>query len=111
MIWGEVSLADILSTLEAGLRDPDVDPGFGEIVDLTEVTKMDLSSDDVHAIAEKSAFSLCSRRAFVVPKNDVVFGLVRMYEILRELQGETRIGIFRTLDQALNWVTPKGTSV
>jgi len=42
----------------------------------------------------------------VVP-NDVIFGLARMYEILRELQGETGIRVFRTLDEALDWVAPK----
>lgn len=37
MIWGQVSLADILSALEKRLMDPEVDPNFAEIVDLTEV--------------------------------------------------------------------------
>jgi hypothetical protein len=58
-------------------------------------------------IAGKSAFSLSSRRAFVMPDNTVVFELVRMYEVLRELQGETGIRVFRSLDEALNWVAPK----
>jgi hypothetical protein len=104
MIWGEVSLADVLATLKRGLTDPEVDPSFAEIVDLTEVTKMGLSRDDIRVITKESAFSLSARRAFVVPDSDVVFGLVRMYEVLREVQGETGIRIFRTLDEALNWV-------
>jgi hypothetical protein len=107
MMWGELSRTDILVALEKGLMDTEVDPSFAEIVDLTEVTKVDLSGDDMREIARKSAFSLSSRRAFVVPDNSVVFGLVRVYEILRELQGETGIRIFRTLDEALNWVAPK----
>jgi hypothetical protein len=109
MIWGEVSLADVLATLKRGLTDPEVDPSFAEIVDLTEVTKMDLSRDDIRVIAKESAFSLSARRAFVVPDSDVVFGLVRMYEVLREVQGETGIRIFRTLDEALNWVARRET--
>lgn len=107
MMWGELSRTDILVALEKGLMDTEVDTSFAEIVDLTEVTKVDLSGDDMREIARKSAFSLSSRRAFVVPDNSVVFGLVRVYEILRELQGETGIRIFRTLDEALNWVAPK----
>ena len=109
MIWGEVSLADILSALEKGLMDPEVDPNFAEIVDLTEVTRMNLSGDEMRVLAQKSAFSPSARRAIVVPDNDVVFGLARMYEILRELQGETGIRIFHTLDEALSWVAPKNT--
>ena len=108
MVWGEVSLVDILAILEKGLMDAEVDPSFAEIADFTEVTKLDLSGDDVRQIARKSVFSLSSRRAFVVPENSAIFGLVRMYEILREFQGETGIRIFSTLDEALNWVSPKG---
>jgi hypothetical protein len=108
MLWGEVSLANLLGILERGLIDPQVDPSFSEIVDLTEVTHLNLSADDIRLIAQKSPFSVSSRRAFVVPDNDAVVGLVRMYEILREqLQGETGIRIFRTLDEALCWVTAK----
>jgi hypothetical protein len=107
MVWGEVSRTDLLSALERGLMDEEVDPSFAEIVDLTEATKLDLSAGDIREVARKSAFSLSSRRAFVVPDNRVVFGIVRMYEILRELQGETGIRIFHTLDEALNWVSPK----
>ena len=107
MVWGEVSLADILAVMEKGLMDAEVDPSFAEIADFTEVTKLDLSGDDVRQIARKSVFSLSSRRAFVVPENSAIFELVRMYEILRELEGETGIRIFHTLDEALNWVSPK----
>lgn len=107
MIWGEVSLADVLSTLEKGLMDPEVDPNFAEIVDLTEVTRMNLSGGEMRVLAQKSAFSLSARRAIVVPDDGLVFGLARMYEILRELQGETGIRIFHTLDEALSWVAPK----
>lgn len=109
MIWGEVSLTDVLCALEKGLMDPEVDPNFAEIVDLTEVTRMNLSGDEIRVLAQKSAFSLSARRAIVVPDNDRVFGLARMYEMLRELQGETGIRIFHTLDEALSWVAPKNT--
>jgi len=87
--------------------DAELDPSFAEIIDLTEVTKVDLSAEEVRELALQSAFSPHSRRAFVVPDSVQVFGLVRMYETLRELQGETGIRIFRTLDEALAWVAPK----
>ena len=106
MLWGEVSLRHLLAILERGFKDPDVDPIFSEILDLTEVTQLNLSADDIRVLAQKSPFSFSSRRAFVVPDNDAVFGLVRMYEILREFQAETGIQIFRTLDEALCWVAP-----
>jgi hypothetical protein len=92
-----------------GVVDPEIDPNFGEIIDLTEVKRMNLSGDEMRVIAKKTAFLSSSRSAIVVPDNDSVLGLVRMYEILRELQGETGIRIFHTLDEALSWVAPKTT--
>ena len=107
--WGVFSRADLVSIVERGLKDPDFDPSFGEIADLTEVTQVEVSGDDIREIAQKNIFSPLSRRAIVVP-NDVLFGLARMYEILRELQGESGIRVFRTLDEALDWVAPKGAN-
>ena len=111
MIWGEGSLADILSTLEKGLMDPEVDPNFAEIVDLTEMTKVNLSDDEIRVLAQKSAFTLSARRAIVTPVNGPVLEFARMYEILRELHGETGIRIFHTLDEAISWVAPNSTSI
>jgi hypothetical protein len=107
MIWGVVSGEDLLPTLERGLVEaagPNFDPSFAEIIDLTEVMKMELSEDDVRELAEKSPFSPNSRRAIVVPDNKLVDGFARMYEVLREVQGETGIRIFRSLDEAFEWV-------
>jgi len=106
MFWGEVGLADVLSAIDRGLVDPQIASGFAEIVDLTEVTRMDLSDEDLHVIANKSPFSLTARRAFVVPEDSGVRERVHMYEVLRQLQGETGIRVFGTLDEALNWVAP-----
>ena len=104
--WGVLSRADFVSIVDRGLKDPDFDPSFGEIADFTEVTQVEVSGDDIRELAQKNIFSPHSRRAIVVP-NDVIFGLARMYEILRDLQGETGIRVFRTLDEALDWVAPK----
>jgi len=104
--WGVLSHADIVSIVDRGLKDPDFDPTFGEIADFTEVTQVDVSAEDIRELAQKNIFSPHSRRAIVVP-NDLIFGLARMYEILRDLQGETGIRVFRTLDEALDWVAPE----
>jgi hypothetical protein len=51
----------------------------------------------------RNIFSPESRRAIVV-KNDVQFGLARLFETHRELAGETGIRVFRNLEEALEWV-------
>jgi len=112
MIWGMISGADLLPMYERGLIEAASNPNyvsFAEILDLTEVIKMELSDDDMRELAQKSPFSPHSRRAIVVPDNKRVEGFARMYQVLREVQGETGIRIFRSLDEALRWVAPKQT--
>jgi hypothetical protein len=42
--------------------------------------------------------------------NEAAFGIGRMYEILRGLDGEEGIRVFRTLEEALDWVFPKSAT-
>ena len=48
-------------------------------------------------------FSPRSRRACVV-KDDAQFGLARMFEIHRDLKGESGIRVFRSMEKALEWI-------
>ena len=84
-------------------QDPDFDPSFSQLWDFTHVTKVDLTPDDVRLAAKKSIFSPQSHRAVVV-KDDLQFGLARMFEIHRELAGEKGIRVFRKIEEALDWV-------
>jgi hypothetical protein len=97
------TMADGLAYQQELLGDPDFDPGFSQLADFTHVTKFDIGMDDIRTLAQKNIFSPKSRRAFVV-KGDLAFGLARMFEILRETTGEQGIGVFRELDDALEWV-------
>jgi hypothetical protein len=85
------------------LADPDFDPSYSQLMDYTHVTQIDLSAADVGLLAVRNVFSPDSRRAFLVP-NDLAFGFARMFEIIRENAGERGIRIFRTLEEALDWV-------
>jgi hypothetical protein len=88
------------------LADPDFDPSYSQLVDFTNVTQFDLSSEDVRQLAHNSVFAPNARRAFIVA-SDFAFGLGRMYEMLREGAGENGIRVFRELDDALDWVLAK----
>jgi hypothetical protein len=105
-----LTMADSRTYQNQLLSDPDFDPGFSQLADFTHVTKFDIGMDDIRMLAQKSIFSPESRRAFVV-KGDLAYGLARMFEILRETMGEQGIGVFRNLDDALEWVlAEKGTN-
>ena len=56
-------------------------------------------------LPRETFFRLSPRRAIVV-KNDLEFGLARMFQTHRELAGETGIRVFRTLEEGLEWVFP-----
>ena len=105
--WGVFTLADAVSHQRKLAKDPDFDPSFSQIADFTQVTQFDVTTDDVHRFAQSSIFSPVSRRAILMP-NVAAFGIGRMYEILRGLEGEKGIRVFRTLEEALDWVFPRG---
>jgi len=92
--------------MEQLLNDPDFDPKFSQLADFSEVSRFDLTGDDVRELANKTVFSPQSRRAFIA-RGDLAFGLGRMFETLRDLKGESGICIFREKEDALNWVLGK----
>lgn len=88
------------------LSDPDFDPSYSQLVDFTQITKFDLSAEDIRQMAQRKVFSPDSRRAILVP-NELAFGLGRMFESLRNTAGERGIRVFRNLEEALDWVLSK----
>jgi len=89
--------------------------GFDELVDMTDVERIDLPSPQrVIDLAELSAsmdtrpegVAAAPRMAIVAP-TDVAFGLGRMYQAYRRMksQGTPRhVGVFRTLPEALGFL-------
>lgn len=103
--WVETSYDRCLQLL----KDPDFNPSYSQIADFTQVTRIELSAQDIHELAQRSVFSPLSRRALIVP-NDVAYGLGRMFEMLRQNHGEMKIRVFRNLGDALNWVFLKSAT-
>src|ERR1700688_574071 len=93
----------LLGHMDRLSNDPDFDPDFGKVLDFTRINLVEVEPEDVRQLAQRNIFSPRSRRAFVV-KDDLQFGLARMFEIHRELNGETGIRVFRTFEEAMNWI-------
>ena len=106
---GVFTMTDALAHQENLLKDSDFEPTFSQFWDLTYVTKVDLTSEDLQRLSQRSIFSRDSRRAILV-NADLVFGLARMFEIYRDSLGETGIRVFRNLEDALEWVLAKNTA-
>lgn len=100
---GVFDLATALAHQDQLVRDPEFDPCYSQLLDLTQITKVEISAEDVRKLAERSVFWRCSRRAILVV-NDLEYGFARMFEMLRENAGEKGIRVFRNLDDALEWI-------
>jgi hypothetical protein len=101
--YGVVTNADLLDHQNKLIADPDFDPTYSQLADFAHVTKVEVTAADIHRMAERDVFAPDARRAFVVP-DDMAYGMVRMFEMLREAKGENGIRVFRTLEEGLGWV-------
>ncbi len=100
---GVLTAEDMWTHQKQLASDKDFDSGFSQLLDFTGVTEIGFKVDDVRSLAERNVFSPRSRRAFIVNR-DVLYGLARMYELLREGRGDDEIQVFRDRDEALAWL-------
>jgi hypothetical protein len=103
---GVITLPEIWAHQEKLDKDPDFDPSFAQLLDVTQVTKLKLSSEDVRRVAESNTLSTNSRLA-IVATSSLVYGMARMFQIFREMKGEEKTRVFRDRDEALAWVLGK----
>ena len=87
--------------------------GYDELMDMTDVEKIDLRTvDRIKQLAELSASmdttAAQSRFAIVAP-GDYAFGLGRMYESYRRLEGRStkQVGVFRSHAEAMAFLEPR----
>lgn len=104
---GVLSKADVLGHQEQLLKDPDFEPSFSQLSDLTHVTGFDVTAADMRELTERTVFSSESRRAVIV-STELAYGMSRMFGIFRESKGEKGIRVFRKLEDALDWIVGKG---
>jgi hypothetical protein len=75
---------------------------YRQLVDLRDVTHVEVTENAVWTLANDSPFGAGARRAVVVGSN-VAFGLARMFETLRDGLGE-EILVSRDMDEAIRWL-------
>jgi hypothetical protein len=110
---GTLSRDDIFNYQQEVWSRPDVG-GYDELMDMTHVEQIDLRSvDRLKRLAELSASmdpaAVQSRFAIVAPE-DYAFGLGRMYESYRRLEGRgtKRVGVFRSMAEAQAFLESDG---
>lgn len=83
--------------------------GYGELMDMSDVQRIDLPSvrrlKDLAAMSADMDAPATTRFAIIAPR-DEAFGLARIYETYRRLEGKStkQVGVFRSLDDALTFL-------
>jgi hypothetical protein len=96
-----LTAVDIRRYAERLRADPEFDPEFSEMVDLTEVEDLELQADDFLKLADQvDCFSAGAWRAFVV-QNSVQNHAARMHKILRI---PANMKIFSFVEEARDWI-------
>lgn len=99
---GEVSREEVVESLKELRAHPDFRPDFGQLADLSEVSRLNLSFNDMEAIARLyNPFSNEGKRAMVVPVKGATFGLTRMYQLLVDHE---HFEIFQSAHDAIVWL-------
>jgi hypothetical protein len=100
---GTLTDQDLLDGDSTLRRDPEFDPAYDQLLDLSEANGSEITANGVRALASRPPlFSPSARRAIVV-RSDLGFGMSRMFELAREgKSGEVRV--FRDLEAARAWL-------
>jgi hypothetical protein len=102
---GHITMPDLRAYQQELGRRPEFDATWAHIFDARDATQFDISSADIRALADTSVLATSARRAMVAT-NPATFGEFRMYSTTRELRkGGPEIGVFTTLEEAIEWVT------
>ena len=104
--WGMLDKATILAFRRTLQGDPEFNPEFNELLEFQADTKLAVSQEDLQELKSGDSFSPASTRA-VVAHSDVMFGYSRMYAIMLESLGQSKIRIFRNMDEAVMWIEGK----
>jgi hypothetical protein len=101
---GAVTAREALDLQDAIRRDPAFDPGFALLTDYVEVAALDFSAADLKRMALNSPFGPQAVRAYVA-RGDLVFGLLRMYEVFGSSASQSEgLRVFRDVDAAMRWI-------
>ena len=100
---GKLVFEQMMGSAAAMRDDPALDPTFTELVDITEVDSVDLTAEQIEALAEIRIFDPKSRRAIVAPR-PLYFGMARMYEAHHSAKAEATVRVFTDRDEAVKWL-------
>lgn len=104
---GELTPEEFLACLNEVVADPDFQPGFDHMVDLTCCTRLALSARHMRQRTDadsKLANKLGTGKCALVTNNFFSYAVTRIYKTLMR-DSPLQIELFRELDQAYSWLS------
>ena len=89
---GNVSNADVNEAYRRIVSDPDFDPSFSELIDTSEIGRLDLKSAGIRSFIAIWPFDNGRRVAYFGPK-DFVYGLGRMAQGIGDMSDSSRYSV------------------
>jgi hypothetical protein len=102
-LWGTITEEEVHDHNTRLRNDPAFDPGYRQLIDLTGITEIRVSSKTVNLTAMDQYFTPGTRRAFIA-SSDATFGMARMFALQAEGSGQT-IEVFRDRKKAEEWLS------
>ncbi|MFI5281286.1 MAG: hypothetical protein ACHQU1_12390 [Gemmatimonadales bacterium] len=100
--WGVVTDGDLFAHARTLAADPRFRPHFRHFSDFRDSTRTDITRTGLRHHSNLNPFGQGARRAIVVG-SDVVYGMGRMYQVMRAEDGD-ELEVFRDADLAFDWL-------
>lgn len=101
-VTGRVTDPVILECSRIVRATPEFQSGYSTLLDLSNITKAEVSSQVVVGIAQSAQED--TNRIAILTQNITAFGMARMYEIVADLS-EQRVQVHTDEELALEWLT------
>lgn len=110
LFHGAIGDADLVNAYAPLASSADYDPEADDLVDLSAVTRFDVSAEGLRKVMDLFApidqLGIATRLAIVAPA-DAVYGVARMYQMLRGDDVPEEISVFRDRAAADAWLKSK----
>lgn len=101
-VWGRWTIEDVREFRERVMSDPNFSADLHQLVDLTDVTNIDVEVRQAIDFGKSTPFGTRGLRAYVAP-SDSVYGTLNAYLVFADEEGATS-RLFRSMDEARAWL-------
>jgi hypothetical protein len=104
--WGKTTIDEIMIEGARMFAETEWENGFNILCDYREITEVNPTYQDIEKIVDQDKRNeplFDNSKCAVVAKNDLIFGLSRMWEILSENTNLKKM-VFKDINEARSWL-------